>query len=603
MPQLFSRLHERTRPLLALLAAMFPGGLGCGGAVRDAARPERGGASAQLAALVDEAARIERALDPVTAAQDGDKAALSLLPDVRPEALEGYAARRRALLDGLARVDVRALSDEEALDHRLLVDANRLALEGHALDLPRIAFQSDEGCHTLGDYLAGSTTLRSEADAEAWLSRIAALPAYYAQNVANLQRGVDTRFTQPSLVIERVLAVARLQAATAPADSTLLAPLRALPAALPPRLRAELLARGEATVRERVLPAQRAFSDFLQQTYLHAARPALAVRSLPGGEAVYRHLVRRETTTSLTPDDIHAIGTREVARIRARMTETIASTGFRGSFAEFLHFLRTDARFYPESAERLVERASAIAKRADESLPRVFSTLPRLPYGVRPVPLELAEGYTSGRYWPGSPKLGQAAAYLVNTAHLDQRPLFELPALTLHEAVPGHHLQIALAQEMETLPYFRRNAAPTAYVEGWALYAESLGEELGLYRDPYELFGRLSFEMWRACRLVADVAIHWHGASFEEARRCFTENSALAPHNIQTELERYVSWPAQALGYKLGELRILALRRTAEQTLGARFDLRAFHDAVLRGGALPLDALTTRIDAYVAGAH
>jgi uncharacterized protein (DUF885 family) len=291
---------------------------------------------------------------------------------------------------------------------------------------------------------------------------------------------------------------------------------------------------------------------------------------------------------------------REVARIRARMDETLVRTGFRGSFAEFLHFLRSDRQFYAESAERLLERASEIAKRADESLPRVFGTLPRLPYGVRPVPPELAEGYTSGRYWPGSLKLGQSAAYLVNTTQLEQRPLYELPALTLHEAVPGHHLQIALAQELDALPYFRRYAIPTAYVEGWALYAESLGEELGLYRDPYELFGRLSFEMWRACRLVADVEIHWHGASLDEARRCFADNSALAPHNIETELERYVSWPAQALAYKVGELRITALRRAAEQQLGTRFDVRDFHDAVLAGGALPLDVLSAQVEAYIA---
>ncbi|MET0340639.1 MAG: DUF885 family protein [Polyangiales bacterium] len=586
----------RPRALLALAATL----IGCGGSVGRGASRAREQASIQLATLIAEAERLERDVDPITAAQDGDTAALALLPDVRPEALDAFAARRKALLAALARIDVRALSEAEALDHRLLTDANQIALEGHALDLPRLAFQSDEGFHTLGDYLAGTSTLRDAADAEAWLTRIAALPAFYAQNVDNLRRGVATGFTQPRLVIERVLAVARAQAALAPAESPLLAPLRALP----PRgaARAQRLARGEASIRDAVLPAQRSFAAFLADTYLPAARPALGARTLPNGEAVYRFLVRRETTTALTPDEVHAIGTREVARIRARMDDTVARTGFRGSFAEFLHFLRSDARFYAESAERLLERASALAKRADESLPRVFGTLPRLPYGVRPVPAELAEGYTSGRYWPGSPKLGQAAAYLVNTAHLDQRPLYELPALTLHEAVPGHHLQIALAQELDGLPYFRRNAAPTAYVEGWALYAESLGEELGLYADPYALFGRLSFEMWRACRLVADVAIHWRGASLEEARSCFTDNSALAPHNIETELERYVSWPAQALAYKLGELRIVSLRRAAEAKLGARFDVRAFHDAVLLGGALPLDVLEARVHAFIARA-
>ena len=597
MTRRHSRLNERARTLFALVATT----LGCGGAARGTARTPRGDdASAQLAVLLGEAEQIERACDPVTAAQDGDATALSLLPDVRPEALEGYSARRQALRTALHRIDARALSDADALNHQLLSEATALALEEHALDLPRLAFQNDEGFHTLADYLAGTTTLRSEADADAWLRRIAALPAFYAQNVANLQRGVDTRFTQPRLVVERVLATARRAAAAPARDSPLLAPLRALPGSLPTALRTQLHERGEQLVQQQVLPAQRAFVAFLEQTYLPAARPALSVRSLSNGDSVYRFLVRRETTSSLAPDEIHALGLREVARIRARMDETLVRSGFRGSFAEFLHFLRSDRQFYSENAERLLERASEIAKRADESLPRVFGTLPRLPYGVRPVPPELAEGYTSGRYWPGSPKLGQSAVYLVNTLHLDQRPLFELPALTLHEAVPGHHLQIALAQERDALPYFRRYALPTAYVEGWALYAESLGEELGLYRDPYELFGRLSFEMWRACRLVADVEIHWHGASLDEARRCFTDNSALAPHNIETELERYVSWPAQALAYKVGELRITALRRAAEQQLGTRFDVRDFHDAVLAGGALPLDVLAAQIEAYIA---
>jgi uncharacterized protein (DUF885 family) len=226
-------------------------------------------------------------------------------------------------------------------------------------------------------------------------------------------------------------------------------------------------------------------------------------------------------------------------------------------------------------------------------------TLPRLPYGVRPVPEEIADGYTTGRYWSGSLALGQAAAYMVNTSRLDQRPLYELPALTLHEAVPGHHLQIALSQELETLPYFRRNISPTAFVEGWGLYAEFLGEEMGMYRDAYERFGRYSYEMWRACRLVADTGVHWLGWDLERARRCFTENSALAPHNIQTELERYVSWPGQALAYKVGELRLRALREKAERRLGERFNVREFHDVILLGGPLPLDVLEGRVNAWL----
>jgi uncharacterized protein (DUF885 family) len=232
-------------------------------------------------------------------------------------------------------------------------------------------------------------------------------------------------------------------------------------------------------------------------------------------------------------------------------------------------------------------------------LPRLFGTLPRLSYGVRPVPADIAEGYTTGRYWTGSMQQGQAGGYMVNTSHLDQRPLYELPALTVHEAVPGHHLQIALSQELSGLPYFRRNTSPTAFVEGWGLYSEFLGEEMGIYRDPYERFGRYSYEMWRACRLVADTGIHWLGWDIEQARRCFTENSALATHNIQTELERYISWPGQALAYKIGELRFRSLRREAEQALGEHFNVRKFHDELLLSGALPLDVVSKRVHAWI----
>jgi len=285
------------------------------------------------------------------------------------------------------------------------------------------------------------------------------------------------------------------------------------------------------------------------------------------------------------------------------MEGIVREVGFRGSFADFQRFLRTDPQFYAQTPEDLLEKASEIAKRADDQLPRLFGTLPRLPYGVRAVPADIAEGYTTGRYWPGSPTLGVAGGYMVNTARLDQRPLYELPALTVHEAVPGHHLQIALAQELDELPYFRRTTFITAFVEGWGLYSETLGEEMGIYRTPYERFGRLSYEMWRACRLVADTGIHWMGWSLAEARRCFDENSALAPHNITTELERYVADPGQALAYKIGELALLRMRRDTEAALGERFDVRAFHDVVLGGGSLPLDVLEQRVRAWSEGAR
>jgi uncharacterized protein (DUF885 family) len=277
-----------------------------------------------------------------------------------------------------------------------------------------------------------------------------------------------------------------------------------------------------------------------------------------------------------------------------------AEAGFTGTHAEFLAFLRGDPRFYVTTREELLEKASTLAKRIDDQLPRFFGTLPRLTYGVRPVPAEIEKGYTSARYFSGSASQGVAGGFMVNTYALDQRGLYELPALALHEAVPGHHLQIALAQELQGVPAFRRDADMTAFVEGWALYSESLGTEMGIYRTPYENFGRLSMEMWRACRLVSDTGIHWLGWSLDEARKCFTDNTALSSLNIENELARYVGWPGQALGYKVGELKIKALRKRAETALGPKFDIRRFHDAVLLAGPLPMDLLEARIDAWIA---
>ncbi|MGQ0533070.1 MAG: DUF885 domain-containing protein, partial [Caulobacteraceae bacterium] len=276
------------------------------------------------------------------------------------------------------------------------------------------------------------------------------------------------------------------------------------------------------------------------------------------------------------------------------------ASGFRGDFAAFQRFLRTDPQFYARTPEDLIEKASEIAKRADGQLPRLFGTLPRLSYGIRVIPAEQAEGSTTAYYTQGSTAIGQSGTYWVNTTRLDQRPLYELPALTVHEAMPGHHLQISRAQELGDLPYFRRNASETAFVEGWGLYSESLGEDMGLYRTPYERFGRLSYEMWRACRLVADTGIHWMGWDIEQARRCFAENSALSPHNIQTELERYIATPGQALAYKIGELTMQRLRREATEALGEHFDIRAFHDELLSAGAVPMDVLEARMRAWVA---
>ncbi len=320
---------------------------------------------------------------------------------------------------------------------------------------------------------------------------------------------------------------------------------------------------------------------------------------LPRGRELYARLVRGYTTLPVTPDEVHATGLAEVARIRAEMQAVMRRAGFEGELPAFLELLRTDPRFYARTPEELLMRAAAHAKHMDGALPSLFGRLPRAPYGVEPVPDSLAPKYTGGRYVEAPPGGTRAALYWVNTYALDQRPLYVLEALTLHEAVPGHHLQIALQQELEGLPPWRRVADVTAFVEGWALYAERLGLEAGFYRDPYSDFGRLTYEMWRACRLVVDTGLHSQGWTRQQARDYLAGNTALSLHEVETETDRYISWPGQALAYKMGELKIRALRARAEAELGPRFDLRRFHDAVLAQGAVPLGALEEQIEAFV----
>ncbi|MFN3463432.1 MAG: DUF885 domain-containing protein [Terricaulis sp.] len=551
-----------------------------------------------LATVIAAYEEMARRYDPLTSASEGDRAALRRLPDASREAELAQRAELVALRARLERVPTRGLNGEDALNRAYLLRVIDQSVRAIDLDFGRAPISNGDGYFSYGDYLAYTTPIQSADDAEAWLSRLEALPALYQQSEANARRGIETGYTQPRIVIDRALDTARAQVETL--ENTLLTPLASMPSNIPAAQQEQYRERARAIIRERILPVHRQTVAFIETEYLPAARPSIGLRSVPGGEDLYRYLVRSYTTTEMTPEEIHQLGLSEVARIRAAMEEEIRASGFRGDFAAFQRFLRTDPQFYARTPEEFVDRASEIAKRADGQLPRLFGTLPRLSYGIRVIPPEQAEGSTTAYYTQGSAALGQSGTYWVNTTHLDQRPYYELPALTLHEAMPGHHLQIARAQELGELPYFRRNAFETAYVEGWGLYAETLGEDMGMYRTPYERFGRYSYEMWRACRLVADTGIHWMGWDIEQARQCFTENTALSPHNIQTELERYIATPGQALAYKIGELTIRRLRREATEALGDRFDIRAFHDELLSAGAVPMDVLETRMRAWIA---
>lgn len=553
--------------------------------------------NSRLAAVMDAYEQVDRRFSPLTAAREGDADALRRLPDPSRETALALRAELAALQTRAERVPARGLSPEDALNRDFLLRVLDEDIRSIDLDFARVPISNGDGFFTLADGLAYGTPIRSAADAEAWIARLEALPAYYERSIANARRGIETGYTQPRIVIDRALETARGQLETL--ETTLLVPFARMPATISAAQQEAYRARVRALVQSQILPAHRQAIAFMENEYLPAARPGIGLRSVTNGEALYSFLVRAYTTTEMTPEDIHQLGLSEVARIRAAMEQEIAASGFDGDFAAFQTFLRTDPQFYAQTPEDLVAQASEMAKRADGELPRLFGTLPRLSYGIRVIPAEAAEGSTTAYYTRGSEALGQSGTYWVNTSRLDQRPLYELPALTVHEAMPGHHLQIARAQELGELPYFRRNGFVTAFSEGWGLYAETLGEEMGMYRTPYERFGRLSYEMWRACRLVADTGIHWMGWDIEQARRCFAENSALSPHNIQTELERYIATPGQALAYKIGELTLRRLRSEASEALGERFDVRAFHDEVLGAGALPMDMLEARVRAWV----
>lgn len=537
--------------------------------------------------------------DPFSAGRLGDKAALARLPDVTPAA----DARRKAALEGfrarLAAVSDTGLSADARLNRDLLRWTVGSQLARLSFDDARMPISSDGGFYDTLDYFASTTPVRSRQDAEAWIARLEAAPKLWRDNVENTRRGVKTGFTQPRTTVEAVIKSIRERMATPSEDDPLLKPLAALPDTIPAAEQAQLRARARAAS-DKLRPLRQEFLTFLETEYLPAARKGLGARTLPNGEAYYSYVVHDHTTTELTPDQIHDLGRSEVARIRARMEVVMKEAGWTGDLPGFIAMLRKEPRFYATSREDLLEKASEIAKRIDDQLPGYFATLPRLPYGVRPVPKEIEAGYTTGRYFQGSPEQGVAGGYMVNTYALDQRPLYELPALTAHEAVPGHHLQIALSQELQGVPAFRREGNYSAFTEGWGLYSEKVAGEMGIYRNPYERFGQLSYEMWRACRLVADAGLHWKGWSVDQAKACFLENTALAPLNIDVEVARYVSWPGQALAYKVGELTFIRLRDKAKAALGERFDIRRFHDAVLLAGPLPMNVLEARVDAWIA---
>ena len=445
----------------------------------------------------------------------------------------------------------------------------------------------------------GAMQARTVKDYTDIIARLRALPTVVDQTIALLDSGLKLGVTPPRITLRDVPTQVKDLVPEDPLKSALLAPFTSFPAGIAESDRARLRADAVRGYNEQDRPAFQRLQAYLTNTYIPRSRETIGMSALPDGAAWYAYNVKVQTTTTRTPREIHELGLSEVKRIRTQMDSLIRSTGFTGDFAAFTHMLRTDPKFFYTDSASLVRAYRDITKRIDPELPKLFGRLPRLPYGVSTIPSYSAPSQTTAYYQAGSPEAHRAGQYFVNTYKLDTRPTWEMEVLTSHEAVPGHHLQIAISQELEGVPEFRRYGGYTAFVEGWALYSESLGPELGLEKDPYSKFGQLTYEMWRAIRLVIDTGIHTFGWTRQQAIDYFTANSAKTAQDITVEVDRYIVWPAQALAYKSGELEIKSLRKYAEQELGPKFDIRAFHDQVLSQGGLPLDILDTRIRGWV----
>ncbi len=515
-------------------------------------------------------------------------------PDVSLAASQRRTAKYIELRDRLGKVA--APGDEGALTRELLLWRLDVLIEGARFDEDRVPFDSGDGFFNAATYAAQVTPIATEADATAWIARLTALPSYYDAQIANMKRGIRTGFTQPRSTAESALRSMKVTAEQPAAESPLLKPLASLPAIIPEARQNALRAEALGVVDRVVKPAQRSLVAFFEKDYLPKARPKLGASTVKDGKAYYAFAVRRSTTTRLTPDEVFDIGAAEVERIRAEMLSAQRAEGFQGTLREYLDDMNRRPGSHVPDIESYIEKAAGIGNRVSLELPRWFKTLPRLTWGVRVKPPELEAA--SGAYNLGDPEKGVAGAVVVGSQAY-RSSIYGLTAWMLHEGVPGHHLQIALGQERSDLPKFRRRDDVTAFVEGWALYAERLGAEMGIYRTREERVQQLSFEMWRACRLVMDVGIHWKRWSAEQAAACLKENTALSPDSVEGETQRYISWPGQALAYKIGELRIRKIRAEAEQTLGSRFDIREFHDALIGSGPMPLDILERRMRRWV----
>lgn len=503
-------------------------------------------------------------------------------------------------LELIKSIDRSKLTGTDVVSYDLYRRNAEFGVEGDELPFEYLQINQMGGVQQSVADLITATPFKTTKDFEDLVARLNAVPALIDQTIALLEKGLELRVTPPQVTLKDLPQQVLALIVKDPATSSMLASFKEMPAIVPAADQARLRQAATEAFTKKVEPAYQKLHDFLVAKYIPGARTTLGANKLPNGERIYAYSVRQQTTTELSPEQIHQIGLDEVKRIRGEMDKVIASTGFKGDFHAFIKYLLTDPKFYYTDAESLLMGYRDIAKRIDPKLVEFFGILPRLPYGVKAVPGYAEKSAAAAHYEQGSLKAGRPGYFFANTYDLPGRPKWGMETLTLHEAVPGHHFQIAIAQEMEDLPEFRRYGGYNAFSEGWALYAESLGYEMGFFKDPYQNFGHLGDEMLRAVRLVVDTGLHSKDWTREQAIKFFEENSNNPPHDIEVEVDRYIVWPGQALGYKIGQLKIRELRTFAEKELGQKMDLRAFHDQVLKNGGLPMSVLETQIKDWVA---
>jgi prolyl oligopeptidase len=499
----------------------------------------------------------------------------------------------------LGRINRERLSPQDQLNYDLFKREYAESVEAFKYQMHLLPLNQREGIQT-ADELSDALRFETVKDYEDWIARLRAFPAYMEQTTTLMREGMRARLMWPKVVMQRVPAQIDKQITSDPQASLFYKPFRNFPDSIPAAERERLREEARAAISSGVVPAYQKFKEFFVKEYLPASYDQVGAWQMPQGEEFYSFQARRYTTTNLTPREIHERGLSEVKRIRAEMQAIMDRVGFKGTLLDFFKFLRTDKRFYYQSPEELYEAYQAMSKSIDPKLVKVFKTMPRMPYGVEPIPAAIAPDTTTAYYRQPAADGSRAGTYFVNLYKPESRPRYEMMALSLHEAVPGHHLQIALSYELGAIPNFRRYGGYTAFIEGWGLYAESLGDDMGLYHDPYSKFGQLTYEMWRAVRLVVDTGMHQMKWDRQRAIDFFLENAAKSEQDIVNEIDRYISDPGQALAYKIGQLKIKELRERAARELGQGFDLREFHDVVLLSGAVPLDVLERNVNEWIA---